>query len=237
VARPFRDRFKALANHLRETGQEDYASDVDAVLAPGGWALLRPKAGTSTTPSGSTQTSSNLPVYMGKELKNALEKAAEEIGVSLSAVAADGMQAVLDGRFVPPPGYTGPGDEKTNLNVRIANTLLDGVGERLAALSQEAGYRISKASVVTWWLADELGVDLESMKSAKAREKVPAKYKPAVPADAEMWTATRCAAFRGVSRQEWMDAVESGAEPEHVKVGPGRIPLWNADAVRGRKAE
>lgn len=45
------------------------------------------------------------------------------------------------------------------------------------------------------------------------------------------WTATQCAAYRGVPRQQWLDDVREGIEPS-----PHRGPaLWSASRVRGWK--
>jgi hypothetical protein len=164
--RPIRERLNIAADLLTKDGERleaeerhqdaaehfEAAADIRAVLAPGGWSMLRSAAGTAPS-------SSNLAVQMGSKLKASLEVAAREFDMSLSSIAAEGLRAAARGEFLPPRAHPGEGP-RTNLNVRIPDDVLRELGEgRLAELSAEAGYRISKANIVTAWLADELGVD------------------------------------------------------------------------------
>lgn len=45
------------------------------------------------------------------------------------------------------------------------------------------------------------------------------------------WTASQCAAYRGVSRQQWLDDVQEGLEPADI----GGSKLWDAAQVRSWK--
>lgn len=45
------------------------------------------------------------------------------------------------------------------------------------------------------------------------------------------WTASQCAAYRGISRQQWLDDVENGLEPP----ARGDAKLWDAGQVRAWK--
>jgi hypothetical protein len=177
VARPLRDRLTTAAELLEGVGQEklsvaqsdegpsaqdflDAAADVRAVLEPGAWRSLQQKGTDWAT------NRVNLAVSMDMELRGRLQEAAEELGVlSLSAVAAEGLQAVAEGRFVPAAPYKGRG-EKRNLNVTVPVAVKEQVAAMLPELSRTAGYPVSLASIVTWWLADELGVDLPDSPSA-----------------------------------------------------------------------
>ncbi|WP_371099864.1 hypothetical protein [Streptomyces sp. PU_AKi4] len=180
MARPLRDRLTFAAELLEGVGRDklaaaqaldtdqqtveasaaqaflDAAADVRMVTEPGGWSRLRNesadvKAGVASV---------NLPVFMGADLRQDLEDAAKEIRVpSLSSVAADGLRAAAEGRFVPPRAYTGTGPRR-NLNVSVPADVKDRVAGMLDELSKQAGYRVSLASIVTWWLADELGVNM-----------------------------------------------------------------------------
>lgn len=175
VARPLRDRLTFAAELLEGVGRDklaaaqaldtdrqeagspsaqaflDAAADVRMVTEPGGWTQLR-----NESPSGSV----NLPVFMGADLRQDLEEAAKEIGVSsLSAVASAGLRAAAEGKFVPPRASNGTGKKK-NLNVKVPADVKDRVAGMLDEMSRQAGYRVSLASIVTWWLADELGVNL-----------------------------------------------------------------------------
>lgn len=176
VARPLRDRLTTAAELLEGVGRDrlaaaqalkdakrqaaeasaaqtflDAAADVRTVVEPGGWTRLRNESPTDSV---------NLPVFMGADLRQDLEEAAKEIRVpSLSAVASAGLRAAAEGKFVPPPAYTGTGPRR-NLNVTVPADVKDQVAGMLGELSKQAGYRVSLASIVTWWLADELGVNL-----------------------------------------------------------------------------
>lgn len=165
MARPIRDSLNALAAHLTTPGQrasgtqrQEWAADLHAVLSPGGWAALK-----DTDPAQPAGESRNLPVQMPLALREAVHQAAGEIGVDLATVVADGFRAVLEGRYTPPPVQPGIRNmigEKRNLNVRVPVGLLDPVGGMLEELSERAGYRVSRASIVTSWLMDELGVEM-----------------------------------------------------------------------------
>lgn len=180
VARPLRDRLTTAAELLEGVGRDkltaaqaldtdqqaaetsaaqtflDAAADIRMVVEPGGWTRLRNESAGTKTGVGSV----NLPVSLGADLRQDLEEAAEEIGVaSLSAVASAGLRAVAAGTFVPPRANTGTG-QRRNLNVSVPADVKDRVAGMLDEMSKQAGYRVSLASIVTWWLADELGVNL-----------------------------------------------------------------------------
>lgn len=161
MARPFRERLTIAANLLEQDGHDEAAADVRAVLAPGGWTMLRHQPGEG---SGS---GTNLAIQMPVALKAALVAAGGELGVSLSTVAQDGFRAVVEGRWVPPKTLAGKtlrpkSDAKTNLNVRIPDDLVKEARPLLAKLTKKLGYRVSMASIATAWLAEELGVDRPS---------------------------------------------------------------------------
>lgn len=161
VARAFRERLTIAANLLEQDGHEDAAADVRAVLAPGGWTLLRSQPGEG---SGS---GSNLAVQMPMSLKAALVAAGDALGVSLTAVAQDGVRAVVEGTWVPPKTLRATSlrpksGARTNLNVRVSEELLKEVRPLLPVLTKKLDYRVSLASIVTAWLAEELGVDYPS---------------------------------------------------------------------------
>jgi hypothetical protein len=150
VSSPLRDRLKTAADLLRQDGHEEHAADVEAVLAPGGWTLLRANdSGTS---------SKNLPLTMNKDWRDALKAKASELGVSLGAVVADGFNAVLAGEWTPPKVKRTSGT-KVVLNVRVDDALQEHVGKQATRLTKEAGYRVTKSSIAIAWMAEELGVD------------------------------------------------------------------------------
>lgn len=165
MARPIRDDLKNAVNLLQEAGDQlargerhadaekhhDAAAAVRAILAPGGWAFLKE--------SDRASSMSNLAVQMDKDLKGQLESAAQEFAVPLPVLAAEALRAAAEGRFVPPRAYSGPG-ARTNLNVGVPTELKNQVSGMLSDLTEMAGYRVSLASIVTWWMADELFIDL-----------------------------------------------------------------------------
>jgi hypothetical protein len=166
VARPIRDRLKTAAELLETAGHDDYAADIRAVLAPAGWTLLRSEPGT-----GSKDV--NVPMGIRSSLKASLVMAADEIGVSLSAVARDGLRAVVEGRWMPPQKLTdrtvsrGKPDPLKNLNVRVPEDLRDQVRSMLPELTERAGYRVTVSSILVPWLAEELGVDVPTAEDSE----------------------------------------------------------------------
>jgi ATP-dependent Clp protease ATP-binding subunit ClpA len=151
VARPHRDRLKTAAQLLRSEGHEEAALDVEAVIAPGGWTLIRE--------SGPTQTDVvSLPLTMDRRLKERIVEAAQATGTVLSNSATEGLRAFLAGDFVPPRVVQvrgSAGYSKTTLTV----TLPESLRKALPAAISEAGYRITLSSIVIEWLLEELGVE------------------------------------------------------------------------------
>lgn len=162
MARPIRERLMTAADLLQEAGHDNAAADVRAVVAPGGWKLLHGQPGTGQGPA------SNVAMSVSVALKASLFAAAGDIGVSLSAVAADGYRAVIEGRWTPPKllmdrtASRPKSTARVNLNVRIPDTLINQVRLMLPELTKALGYRVSLASIAITWLAEELGVDLPS---------------------------------------------------------------------------
>ena len=138
MARTMRDCLKTASARLRDAGHTDSADAVDAVLAPGGWTLLREQDAAFTT---------NLPLTVRKSLKDALKKAADDQNVTLTAVVTEGHRAVLDGTWTPPEsrrivrrGASAATDPRAVLNVTVDDSLRKELRERLPALSEELGY-------------------------------------------------------------------------------------------------
>ena len=166
VARPIRDDLKTGAELLTEYGHLleqkeqhekaglafDAASACRVVDTPGGWAVLRDS---DPAPGGMT----SLSVMMSVDLRSSLQDAAQRFGKSLDALAAEALVKAAEGKFVPPKPYVGPG-EKRNLSLSVPTVLKDKVAKLLPGLTSKAGHRVSLASTITWYLVDELGVDL-----------------------------------------------------------------------------
>jgi antitoxin component of RelBE/YafQ-DinJ toxin-antitoxin module len=153
-----RDRLTLAAQRLEEAGHPDSAADVRAVLAPGGWTLLRAK----DTP-GKTAAGTNLPLTIDRDLRDALKAKADEFGVTLGAVVADGFRKVLAGEWLPPKLASTPTANKVVLNVRVDDSLRKQIDEVKARLTDEAGYRVTQSSIAIAWLAEDLGVDVATV--------------------------------------------------------------------------
>jgi hypothetical protein len=154
-----RARLTAAAETLRTSrtkAHKDAAEAIDAVLAPGGWRLLRPKdAGTTGT---------NLALGMDQGLKAALVAAAEERNAVLSEDVSEGFRRFLAGQWTPdkPRRATrnsGATTSRTNLNVRPDGELRERVREHLPAASAQAGWRITETHVAIGWLLHHYGID------------------------------------------------------------------------------
>jgi len=163
MAHPIRERLTLASKRLKEAGYPDSAADVEAVLAPGGWTMLRAAAGSSPSQS---RGASNLPITTGQDIKGALKAAADEIGVTLSSVAEDGFRALVEGRWTPPGAADRvvlPSSQKaggrTVLNLSIPETLREQVRAMLPTLSDQAGYEVTEPRLALIWTMEELGVE------------------------------------------------------------------------------
>jgi hypothetical protein len=164
VARSIRDQLTTAAQHLRDAGHEESAYAVDAVLAPGGWTLLREQEGAYTT---------TIPLTIRTSLKDALTAAADKQAKTLSSVVAEGHQKVLDGSWTPPQptGRTpmAPGDSRVVLNVTVDDALRKELRRRLAELGQTLGYKVTESGIAVAYLRHRLGVTDEVLDSYVAR--------------------------------------------------------------------
>lgn len=158
MARTMRDRLTTAVARLREAGHADSADAVDAVLAPGGWTLLREQDAAFTT---------NLPLTMRASLRDALKKAAEEQNVTLTAVVTEGHRKVLDGTWTPPEtrrvvrrAASVAQDARVVLNVTVEDALRRQLRERLPGLSEELGYakELTEGGIAAAYLRHKLGV-------------------------------------------------------------------------------
>lgn len=162
VPRPMRDRLLTAAQRLEEAGYPDSAADVRAVAAPGGWTMLRAKDTTETT------TGTNLPLTIDRDLRDRLKAKADEFGVTLGSVVADGFRKVVAGQWLPPKLARSSTATKVVLNVRVDDALrkqVDAMKERLTA---EAGYRVTQSSIAIAWMAEDLGVDVATVDTEPA---------------------------------------------------------------------
>lgn len=157
VPRPMRDRLLAAAQHLEDAGHHESAADVRAVAAPGGWTLLRAK----DTAEASAGT--NLPLTIDRDLRDQLKAKADEFGVTLGSVVADGFRKVLAGEWVPPKLARSATVNKVVLNVRVDDSLRKRIDAQKERLSKNAGYRVTQSSIAIAWMAEDLGVDVATV--------------------------------------------------------------------------
>ncbi|MEW1565802.1 hypothetical protein AB0454_22785 [Streptomyces sp. NPDC093509] len=152
-----RDRLLTAAQHLEDAGHTESAADVRAVVAPGGWTLLR--ASDPKEASGGT----NLPLTINRVLRDQLKAKADEFGVTLGSVVADGFRKVLAGEWTPPQLVRTTAPEKVVLNVRVDGSLRAEINAQTAQLTETLGYRVTQSSIAVAWLAEELGVELATV--------------------------------------------------------------------------
>ena len=156
VASDLRSRLKKAAAQLKADGHPELSATVEAVLAPGGWSKLRAEPGAASA--------SNLPLFMPEPLREALKAAADTKDVSLGALVTEGFRAAVQGSWTPPAAVRAErgslaAQRKVNLNVRVDDVARADLEERLPALSEEVGGRLSLTSVAIAWLREELGVE------------------------------------------------------------------------------
>jgi hypothetical protein len=164
VAQSIRTRLKSAAKQLKTDGHDELASAVDAVLAPGGWSLLRSGAG--------APSASNLPITLDEDLREALKREAEAKDVTLSSLVNDGFRAVVAGTWVPPkPVRARRGaayaTRRVVLNVRADDVARADLRDMLPELSAALGFRVTEGHVALAWMREELGLDSDSEASAE----------------------------------------------------------------------
>jgi hypothetical protein len=154
-----RDRLTTAARQLEEAGHPDSAAAVTAVLAPGGWTLLREQDAPFTT---------NLPLTMRKSLKDALKKAADQRNVTLTAVVTEGHRRTLDGSWTPPEpvrvvrrGESAVNDPRAVLNVTVEDSLRGDLRKRLPVLSDELGYKLTEGGSSIAYLKEYFRAELD----------------------------------------------------------------------------
>lgn len=142
-------------------GLKELARDIDALLAPRGYTLLREATGSVATSALSLTTT--------KDFKAALKKAGADFGVRLESVVEDGFRAVLAKRWTPPRPLVKrvrtaherelKDKARTVLQLQVDAELRSRVEKVAPSLSKELGYRVTVSGIALPWLAEELGVD------------------------------------------------------------------------------
>lgn len=220
-----RERLTVAARELKQAGHKDSAAAVDAVLAPGGWTLLREQDAPFTT---------NLPLTMRSSLKVALKKAAENRGVTLTAVVTEGHRKVMDGTWIPPKptraGAAAPGDGRAVLNVTVEDALRTRLRDSLPSLSDDLGYNLTEGGIAVAYLKKYFATELADLRHRLGLSESGVLV---IEHTEGTWTAQQCAAFRGVSRKQWLADVASGVEPSILGVTKDGFELWDVAAVRG----
>jgi hypothetical protein len=118
--------------------------------------------------------------------------------------------------------------------VRVDSELLEFLEEQAPLLAEKHDRKVFPGTIGLAILKDRLGLPGSEKVPAGSRSKggrKPANVREWDPAT--RWTAQQCAAFRGISREQWMHDVEAGVEPESVDVAAGGIEMWDAADVRG----
>jgi hypothetical protein len=161
-----RDRLNIAAQHLEDAGFAESAADVRAVAAPGGWTLLRAR-GVKDGPTGT-----NLPLTMDRSLRDALKARADELGVTLGSVVADGFRKVVAGEWLPPKLARSKSGDKVVLNVRVDDELRRQVDAMKGELTAQAGYRVTQSSIAIAWMEYDLDVDVATTDDAWVTESV-----------------------------------------------------------------
>ncbi len=161
MARTMRDRLTTAARQLEEAGHPDSAAAVSAVLAPGGWTLLREQDAPFTT---------NLPLTMRASLRDALKKAAEQRNVTLTAVVTEGHRKVLDGEWVPSEsqrvvrrGQSVVDDPRAVLNVTVQDSLRQQLRDSLPGLSEQLGYKLTEGGIAVAYLRHYFRAELKKL--------------------------------------------------------------------------
>ncbi|MGA5670110.1 hypothetical protein ACPCTG_32095 [Streptomyces pseudogriseolus] len=152
-----RDRLLTAAQRLEDAGHPDSAADVRAVAAPGGWTMLRAKDDAEKS------AGTNLALTIDRDLRDQLKAKADEFGVTLGSVVADGFRRVVAGEWLPPKLARSSTANKTVLNVRVNDGLRKQIDARREELSREVGYRVTQSSIAIAWMAEDLGVDVATV--------------------------------------------------------------------------
>ena len=139
---------------------QEFALDVDAMLAPRGWVILRD--------SDEAAVLAQLSLTITRALREALKSAEAEFATPLGPLADQGLRAALDG-WLPPKTLTRrartaqeaatKANERAVLQIEVNAVLRKQVLEQLPQMTERAGYRVTLSSIALSWIADQLGVD------------------------------------------------------------------------------
>ena len=165
--RTLRDRLTAAAHQLNKDGHSDHADAVNAVLAPGGWTLLREADAPFTT---------NLPLTTRASLRDALKKAAQAKGKTLTGLVTEGHREILAGTWTPPEsrrvvrrGESAENDPRVVLNVTVEDALRQELRDRLPGLSEELGYKVTEGGSSLAYLRHRLKDELAKLLPEKPK--------------------------------------------------------------------
>ncbi|MFF7527269.1 hypothetical protein [Streptomyces pseudovenezuelae] len=139
---------------------QEFALDVDAILAPRGWTILRD--------SDEAATLAQLSLTITRALREALKSAEAEFAAPLGPLADQGLRAALDG-WLPPKTLVrrartaqeavAKANERAVLQIEVNAALRKQVQDKLEEMTKRAGYRVTLSSIAISWIADQLGVD------------------------------------------------------------------------------
>lgn len=139
---------------------QEFALDVDAMLAPRGWTILRD--------SDEAATLAQLSLTITRALREALKSAEAEFLAPLGPLADQGLRAALDG-WLPPRTLVRrartaqeaatKATERAVLQIEVNAVLRKQVQDKLEEMTKRAGYRVTLSSIAISWIADQLGVD------------------------------------------------------------------------------
>ena len=138
----------------------EFALDVDAMLAPRGWVILRD--------SDEAAVLAQLSLTITRALREALKSAEAEFATPLGPLADQGFRAALDG-WLPPKTLTrrsrtaqesaSKANERAVLQIEVNAALRKQVLEQLPQMTERAGYRVTLSSIALSWISEQLGVD------------------------------------------------------------------------------
>lgn len=134
------DQLQEAATVLRSHQREDLAGAVDFVQTPQGARMIQ-----RLSWSAQADDKPNYPLTLDEGLRDEIKARAKAAGATLTAEAEAGLQAYIDGKFLPErPAKAKPGTAKPkkNLNVRMS--------EELRRAAEDHGEKLLEDGVLDW---------------------------------------------------------------------------------------
>ncbi|MFE0206967.1 hypothetical protein [Streptomyces sp. NPDC058985] len=150
------DQLTAAAQHLRETGKDEWAGAVDFVMTPEGRLFVnRLRVDRLRTAEAAGEFGQNLAIMMPLRVREEIKAGVAAAKVTASAEAGKALEAFVAGDFVPERpqrAARGTAEKTGNLNVRVDPELRQRAEDFGADHAAKFGWAPRASHIIAAWL-------------------------------------------------------------------------------------